>query len=151
MSNFDPGGWYKRAVSEQDESKRQAIATGYARLYGPLAVVSVVIAFQPILSDDYGTLWEMAGRPGGGPAVIGVLLMGGLIWLLAAAALRPVVSTGVPALIAVLSGLIVVMLLTKPGTGSPRPELTSFGDAAVAVAVCTFALAVSQFVRLRRG
>jgi hypothetical protein len=71
-------------VLEQNEPERNwvrhMIATGYARLYGPLAVVSVVIAFQPILGGDYGTLWEMAGRRGGGPAIVGVLLMGGLIW-----------------------------------------------------------------------
>jgi hypothetical protein len=59
-------------------------------------------------------------------------------------------TAGVPAVIAILGGLIVVMLLTKPGTRSPRPELTSFGDAAVAVAGCTIGLAVSHVVRLRR-
>jgi hypothetical protein len=141
-------------VIEQDESQRNwmrhTIATGYARLYGPLAVASVMIAFQPILSGGYGTLFEMAGRRGGGPAVVGALLMGGLIWFLTHASFRPAMSAGVPAVIAVLAGLIVVMLLTKPGTGSPRPELTSFGDAAVAVAVCTLGLAVSHVVRLRQ-
>jgi hypothetical protein len=117
---------------------KDQIALGYARLYGPLAVVSVVIAFQPILGEDYGTLWEMAGRPGGGPAVIGALLMGGLISFLAYASFRPAQTTGVPAVIAVLAALIAVMLLTKPGTGSPTPELTSL------------ALAVSHLIRLRR-
>jgi hypothetical protein len=130
-------------VNEQD-------AAGYARLYGPLAVVSVVISFQPILPPEYGTLWEMAGRESGGPAIIGVLLMGAMIALLGYASFRPARTTLVPGAIAVLAALIVVMLITKPGTASPRPGLTSFGDAALAVAICTFALAVSHVVRIRR-
>ncbi|MGW7683747.1 hypothetical protein ACWGID_23620 [Kribbella sp. NPDC054772] len=129
---------------------REQEVIGYARLYGPLAVVSVVISFQPILPPDYGTLWEMAGRQGGGPAILGALLMGAMIALLAHASFRPATTVAVPTGIAVLAGLIVVMLLTKPGTRSPTPELTSFGDAAVAVVCCTCALAVSHLVRLRR-
>jgi hypothetical protein len=129
---------------------REQEAVGYARLYAPLAVVSVVISFQPILPPEYGTLWEMAGREGGGPAVIGALLMGGMIALLAYASFRPATKAAVPTAIAVLAGLIVVMLLTKPGTASPAPSLTSFGDAALAVACCTLALAVSHVVRSRR-
>lgn len=129
---------------------REEDAAGYARLYGPLAVVSVVISFLPILPEDYGTLWEMAGRPGGGPAVIGALLMGGLIALLAYASFRPARTSAVPTAIAVLAALIAVMLITRPGTSSPRPGLTSFGDAALAVAICTLALALSHLVRIRR-
>lgn len=128
---------------------REHDAAGYARLYAPLAVVSVVISFQPILPPEYGTLWEMAGRSGGGPAIFGALLMGGMIAALGYASLRPATSAGVPVGIAVLAGLIAVMLITKPGTGTPTPGLTSFGDAALAVACCTFALALSHAVRLR--
>ncbi len=124
---------------------------GYARLYAPLAVVAMVLSFQPILpADEYGTVWEMAGRGSGNPAAIGAVLMGGLIALLGYASFRPQVTVWIPVAIAVLSGLIAVMLLTRPGTGSPRPGLTSFGDAALAVAICTCALAVSQLIRLRR-
>ncbi|GAB3948596.1 hypothetical protein GCM10029976_080100 [Kribbella albertanoniae] len=124
---------------------------GYARLYAPLAVVAMVLSFQPILpADEYGTVWEMAGRGSGNPAAMGAVLMGGLIALLGYASFRRQVTAWIPVAIAVLSGLIAVMLLTRPGTGSPRPELTSFGDAALAVAICTCLLAVSQLVRLRR-
>ncbi|NIK57107.1 hypothetical protein [Kribbella shirazensis] len=129
---------------------REQLAAGYARLYAPLAVVSVVISFQPLLPGRYGTLWEMAGRPGGDPAILGVLLMGGLVVLLAYASFRPVTTAGVPVGIAVLAALIFVMLLTKPGAGSSPPSLTPFGDAAVAIAVCTFTLAVSHAVLGRR-
>ena len=68
---------------------KERIATGYARLYGPLAVVSVVIAFQPILEGAYGTLWETAARPAGGPAAVGLMMMFGLVVALAWATLRP--------------------------------------------------------------
>ncbi|MFB6724098.1 hypothetical protein ACFCV3_28220 [Kribbella sp. NPDC056345] len=124
---------------------------GYARLYAPLAVVAMVLSFQPILpADEYGTVWEMAGRGSGNPAAMGAVLMGGLIMLLGYASFRPPATALVPAAIAVLSGLIAVMLLTRPGTGDPRPGLTSFGDAALAVAICACGLAVSHVVRLRR-
>jgi hypothetical protein len=76
--------------------------------------------------------------------------MGAMIALLAYASFRPARTTLVPAAIAVLAALIVVMLITKPGTVSPHPGLTSFGDAALAVAICTLALAVSHVVGIRR-
>ena len=36
---------------------------------------SVVLAFLPLLEEEYGTLWAMASRPAGGPAVLGIMLM----------------------------------------------------------------------------
>ncbi|MFK4087341.1 hypothetical protein ACI2LF_24755 [Kribbella sp. NPDC020789] len=124
---------------------------GYARWYAPLAVACVVLSFQPLLpADEYGTLWEMAGRGSGNPAAMGAVLMTVLILLLGYASFRPAVSRWVPAAIAVLSGVIAVMLLTRPGTGADRPELTSFGDAAVAVAICACVLGGSQFAGLGR-
>jgi hypothetical protein len=133
-------------VSQQNRDQ----AEGYARFYAPLAVVSVVISFLPLLEDGYGTLWEMAGRPGGGPAVIGVLLMVALIALLGFAAFKPVAKPGIPFAIAGVAALIVVMLLTKPGTGTPTPGLTPSGDAAVAITVCAAALGFFHALHLRR-
>ncbi|MFI5732068.1 hypothetical protein ACIA49_18230 [Kribbella sp. NPDC051587] len=124
---------------------------GFARWYAPLAVMCIVLSFQPLLpADEFGTLWEMAGRGSGNPAAMGAVLMTVLILLLGYASFRPAVPTWIPVTIAVLSGVIAVMLLTKPGTGDEKPELTSFGDAAVAVAICTCVLAVSHVTRLRR-
>ncbi|WP_405061456.1 hypothetical protein OG474_07355 [Kribbella sp. NBC_01505] len=125
---------------------------GYVRWYAPLAVTCIVLSFQPILpAERYGSIWEMTGRGGSGsPAAIGAVLMAGLIALLAHASFRPPTRLRVPAGIAVLSGLIAVMLITRPGVGKPRPELTSFGDAALAVAICTCVLAFFHLRRLMR-
>lgn len=128
------------------------IGAGYARLYGPLAVVSVVIAFLPILDEEeYGTLWEMASRPGGSPAVFGIILMFGLVGCLGYSALRPARGTGPPIAIIVLAAVITVMLLTKPGTSSPGNSLTPEGDAALAIAIGTVLLAVSHVLHLRKA
>jgi len=47
--------------------------------------------------------------------------------------------------------VIAVMLVTKPGTGSDNPGLTTFGDAGLALTICTVGLAISPVIRLRRG
>jgi hypothetical protein len=127
------------------------LSTGYARLYGPLAVVSVVLAFMPLMDEeDYGTIWDMAGRSGGDMAVLGILLMFGLIGCLGYATVRPVASAGLPVTITVLAVLIALMLIFKPGSGTPTPSLTHEGQAALAVAVVTGLLAVGHALHLRR-
>ncbi|TCC18072.1 hypothetical protein [Kribbella speibonae] len=129
---------------------KERIAAGYARLYGPLAVVCVVIAFQPILEGTYGTLWETAARPAGGPAALGLMMMFGLVVALAWATLRPATTAGPPVVIAIFTVLIAVMLITKPGTGSDHPGLTSFGNAGLALTLCGLGLTIGHLVQLRR-
>jgi hypothetical protein len=127
------------------------IAAGYARLYGPIAVVSLLIGFLPILPPEYGTLFEMASRPGGDPALLGIMLMGALVGCLGFAALRPPRTAGLPVAISMIAALIVVMLLTKPGTSEPTPSLTPAGDAALAIAVLTVFLGIANVLQLRRA
>jgi hypothetical protein len=124
-------------------------AVGYARLYGPLAVVGVMVAFFPLVTVDSGTLWTLATRAHGGSAVLGLLLIGALVVLLTHATFRPARTRGVPIGIAVLAGILAVMLITKPGAGA-QEHLTPFGNAALAIASGTFALAISHVVRLRK-
>jgi hypothetical protein len=126
------------------------VATAYARLYGPIAVVAVLIAFQPILEGTYGSLWETAARPAGGPAVLGLFLMFLLVGCLGWATLRPVRTTALPVAIAILAALIALMLITRPGTGSPKASLTYEGNAALAIAVVTIGLAVAHTIHLSR-
>src|SRR6266702_7695668 len=77
---------------------------------GSDGVPSVVLSFPPLLEDviekadgvttttwRYGTLWEMAGRDGGGPAAAGVLTIA----------------------IAAHAAVLALMLLTMPGTAEP--------------------------------
>jgi hypothetical protein len=138
---------------------RSSISDRYARFYAPLAIGSVTLAFLPLFKDvvvvsgtgtmsaKYGSVFDMAGRSGGGPAVIGLLLLAGLVAALIVAVFR-VPSAVLPAVIAGLAALIVLMLLTKPGTGDPTPDLTDGGLAGLVLAVCTTLLGVTHAVHL---
>jgi hypothetical protein len=123
---------------------RGSISDRYARFYAPLAIGSVTIAFLPLFEDvvvveewgtrstEYGSVFDMAGRSGGEPAVIGMFLLAGLVAALALAVFR-VRSAVLPGMIA---GLAALMLLTKPGTGDPTPDLTGSGLAGLVLAFC---------------
>lgn len=139
---------------------------GYARLWGPLAVASLGIVFMPIMDDAtvnlmdgtiehrFGTLWETAGNPNGGPAMLGILLALIVVVLAVIATFRPR-STGAPITISVTSVLIIIMLITLPGTGTPKPDLSAAGTAGLALAIGAFVLgvvhAIHHTVHTRRG
>jgi hypothetical protein len=135
--------------------ERAARFSAYARFYGPMAVLALALSFMPLFDDvvegdvrmTYGSLWEMAGRPGGGPAVLGVLLLLALVGLLAIAAFgrcRP----GLLIATAADAALIVLMLLAKPGTGTPAPSLSGSGQAGLVIALCAMALTITHAVHL---
>jgi hypothetical protein len=138
------------------------ISEWYARFYAPLAVVSAVIAVMPIfntpvtvdghtvLIDRYGNLFDMASRSGGDPAVLGLLLLAAMLVLLIVACVR-VRSRAVPIGLVVLAGLLIVMLVTRPGTGSPRPELSGAGDAGLVLGIWIMVLAAVHTVHLSRA
>jgi hypothetical protein len=147
------------AWSEYVAVVRGSISDRYARFYAPMAIGSIMIAFLPLFEDvvvveewgtrstEYGSVFDMAGRPGGGPAVIGVFLLAGLVAALALAVFR-VRSAVLPGMIAGLSALIVLMLLTKPGTGDPTPDLTGSGLAGLVLAVCATLLGITHAIHL---
>jgi hypothetical protein len=122
---------------------------GYGRLYGGLVALCLAMPFLPPFEDvtvddvtsEYGSLWDMAGRSGGGPARVAVLLLFALIAFLVAGAFRPC-TRAAPAGVAVTAAIIVAMLLTKPGTGTPTPDLTDAGAADMALAVSATAIAI---------
>jgi len=134
---------------------------GYARLYGPIAVLSFTLSFLPLFDDvverdagstlrrHFGNLYETAATSGGEPAMIGILLLMVLIALLVGLTFRTP-PPAVPATVVCLAGLIVLMLVTKPGTGDPAPDLSYAGVADVALAVATMALGTAHFVHLLR-
>lgn len=143
------------------ELERTARFGAYGRFYAPIAVVALALSFLPLFDDvvdgdirtTYGTIWQMAGRNSGDPAVFGILLMLALIALLAVATVR-VRSPRLPIAIAVDGALIVLMLISKPGTGSPTPSLSDSGTAALMIALGTVALALAHAAHLyahRRG
>lgn len=144
------------AVPEtRSEPPASSAFDGYARLYGPLAVVSASLVFVPPFDDvvdvsedglssstsTFGTLWEMAERTGGGVSALAILLAFVLTALLVAATFRPR-SSGLPAAIAVFALPIVVMLITKPETGDPAPPLSAHGTTALVLGVAAVVLGV---------
>ena len=126
-----------------------ALDDGYERLYGPLAVTTFVITFLPILPDGYGTLWQMAARDDGGPAVLALVLVYALIGCLLRMTLSPVRTGGWPLTVAGLAAVLALMLVLKPGTGTPTPDLTPYGHAAMGLALLTLTLGVAHVVRIR--
>jgi drug/metabolite transporter (DMT)-like permease len=128
------------------ETDRWAVFDGYARLYGPMAVITATLTFMPILDDvrvdpsdgsisrSFGTLWDMAAHPMGEMAVLGIMLALTLTLLLVIATFEPR-SVGVPAGIAILAGLVVVMLIVRPDTGDPPADLSPAGVAGLVVAI----------------
>lgn len=129
----------------------------YARFYAPFAVLAVVLSFMPLLNDttdgnikaQWGTIWNMAARPGGAPAQLAILLMAALVVLLILATLgnpAPVL----PILIASDAALIFLMLLTKPGTGTFNPTLTHAGNADLALSAAIALTATLQAIQLLR-
>ncbi|MPZ80234.1 MAG: hypothetical protein GEV28_07495 [Actinophytocola sp.] len=135
------------------------VETGFARLYGPLATLFVVLSFLPLYDDvrvtedwgemttTYGSLWHMAGRDGGGPAVIGVILLAVLVTLLVIATFRQA-TVVLATWITVVAALIALMLLLRPGTGDPSPPLADTGTAGVAIACCLVVLSFAHAMYL---
>jgi hypothetical protein len=134
--------------SEYLAAIRGSVSDRYARFYAPLALVLFGLSFAPVFdADDYGTIFDMAGRRGGEPAVIGLLLMVGLVAGLTLAAFR---TPGIALLVlnAALAALIAVMLIAKPGTGDPTPDLSGFGTTGVALAIAAVLLSIAHAIHL---
>jgi hypothetical protein len=130
------------------------------KFYGPLTVLVVVWSFLPLydtvsyttdlgsnLTYEYGTLWQMAGNGNGSVASLGLALLAALTVLLAIATLGTS-RIAIPSTIAVLGAMMMLMLLTKPATGSHPPELTDTGAGAVALAGCAVVVALAHVAQL---
>jgi hypothetical protein len=149
--------WAHRPVARE----RARVSEWYARFYAPLAVVSTVLSAMPIFNsvvtvdghtvrvDTYGSLFDMANRRGGDPAVLALGLLAVLVALLVLASVR-VRSRAVPLALAAVAALLVVMLITKPGTGHPTPELSGAGTAGLVVGCWIVVLGVVHAVHLTR-
>ncbi|GAA4501022.1 hypothetical protein GCM10023191_050360 [Actinoallomurus oryzae] len=152
-----PRGMTEDVRSVQDG---YAVADRYARFYPVMALGALALAFLPLFDDvtfndgaatvrdTYGTVFDMARRPGGGPAVIGMALLFGLVAMLAVATFAPPRSAGLPSAIAVVAALIVLLLITKPGTDTPKPHLSDGGTVGLVLVICATVLGAAHAVHL---
>ncbi|RZS44325.1 hypothetical protein EV193_101200 [Herbihabitans rhizosphaerae] len=119
---------------------------GYARLYGPLAVVTVLAYFLPITDRrEIDSVAEMTVNDDPIAAVATFVLVA-LVGCLVAATLRPATTIWLPAWIAITSGMCGVMLLQNknalPG------KVNSIGAGIIVLALGTTVLAVAHAVHL---
>jgi hypothetical protein len=135
-------------------------ADRYALFYAPLSLAVLALAFLPLFKDaversdgltiraSFGTVFDMAGTPAGGPAVLGLIFLGGLVVCLVAATLRPPRSVSLPVAIAALAALIALLLITRPNTGTPKPALTDSGTAGLVLVIVAVLLGIGHAIQL---
>lgn len=112
-------------------------------LYAAIALTVVVLSFFDLFDRvveggfvrTYGSLYDMAGRGYGAPAVLGLVLLYVLALVLLALALFGLRGGAGQAAVIAISVLAVLMLVTKPGTTDPQPRLATGGIVMLVFAV----------------
>jgi hypothetical protein len=116
----------------------------------PIFNTVVTVEGRTVAVDTYGSLLDMAGWSGSDPAVLALGLLAVLVTLLVVASVRGARSPALPFALAVLAAMLVVMLITKPGTGQPTPELSGAGTAGLVTGGWIAILGVVHAVHLTR-
>ena len=134
------------------ELERRNVFSRYGLFHAPAGVLVIVLSFTPIydsiLSEEYGLrtfppLWGMVFSSFAPPAVLAALLVVALVALLFIAAVFPL-DFRWPLGIAACAFMLLVMLIVKPGTGFPTPELSVMGEIGVAVLIGCIGLGVGH-------
>lgn len=138
------------------------VAERYARLYGPFAVVMLLLTFFPymrargpkggITPHQFGNLWAESFGAGGDNEVASfgmVLFVAAIVLVLIATFVVP--PPALTAAIALLALIIAIMLWTRPGFYN-TPALSDAGTADVAIgfALAVFAIVHTTHLVLRR-
>lgn len=131
---------------------------GYRRFYAPAAVLVFCLSFAELFGEriddnrttQFGNLWQIAAAPNGGPAILGIMLLAALVALLARCAIRSSQSSGWPSMIAVLSGLSLIILYVRPGTGPTRPDLADGGAMLTALGWLLLIMSIVHVIHLAR-
>ena len=143
------------------QGTQRSVWTGldaYPRFYAPIAIGLFCFSFATMFADQvrgnatvhFGSVWELASQASGGPTILAIMLLGGMVALLVRVSVRPSRSSGWPLIIAVLSAIAVVMLFVRPGTGSPRPQLADGGAVLTALCAVLLVVTVVHLVHLAR-
>lgn len=129
----------------------------YGLLCAALAPLCLGLSFLPPFAvggtginatvESFGSVWDMAGTPGGGPAraavVLVVILFGGLLAITVWPDMPPL-----PVINAICAVTIGALLWTRPATGEPPPSLSPAGQAQLAVAVGVVVVSVIHLTHL---
>lgn len=131
-----------------------------SRFYGPLTILTVVWSFLPLygtveyttdlgshFTNEYGSVWEMAGNGNVSIAALGVAFLVALTALLVIATFGTS-RVAIPTSIAVLGALMMGMILTKPSLAQHPPPLTDTGVAAVALGGVAVVVALAHIALL---
>jgi hypothetical protein len=114
----------------------------YGRLYSALAPLCLVFSFgRPFAVgkglnvdvESFGSVWDMAATPAGAPARVAVFLLLSMFGCLLAAAVWPRVPA-LPVINAIAATIIGALLVTRPRTGQPPPDLSGLGRGQLIVA-----------------
>ena len=142
----------QRLTGLERAARERAVAGTYARFYPAMAVAAIILSLRPYYIDrgdevsTFDNLWEIAASFGG-PAASGAFLLIVLVCVLTAAAIAPR-SPALPAMICVLALLLLWLLLTKPATGTPKPDLTSDGVASALLGGAMIAVGLAHAIHL---
>ena len=119
-----------------------------------LFAASTLGTFDPVADEGslrtYGSLWETATDPAGGPAVLGIILLaaGGVV-AVASVALEGRAGRAPAVALAVIGVLGMVMLLSKVGTTDPKPDLGPGGSMMLLLAVLVVLASIADLVTYR--
>jgi high-affinity Fe2+/Pb2+ permease len=134
-------------------SETNAASRLIKQIYAASSVVAFVATFAPLWAtiepgDLYETmsLWGATAETGGDIAVLGIIMMVGLVvtLMVAAASSRP--QPWVPFVVVAISAFAILLLLTKPATGDPKPDLGVGGSLLFGVAILLAITAVADMV-----
>lgn len=142
----------QRLTNLERTVRARAVAGTYARFYPAFAIATIILSLRPYYIDrgddvsTFGNLWEIAADFGG-PAATGAFLLVVLACLLTAAAIAPT-NPSLPVMVSVVALTLLMLLLTKPATGTPKPDFTSDGAASAVLGGVVIAVGLVHAIHL---
>lgn len=146
-------------MSQAEQDTRPRVATEaekidslYARFYGPLTVLMIVLTLLPYHApkpDDastYGNIWQEVAENGNGIDILSLLVFLCLIVLMIFATIGKLPLPGLVA-IAVCALIIAIVLWTSPGYYE-KPPFTRAGVVDIVIGFITAALTLTHVIHV---